>query len=102
MKTKIINLKHFRQNITSLWKESQKHNLRFIVMFHSTPILEVLPFKDTVLQFDEETEFWQEKRKHKKIKKPENNEKNSDPQKPIIIKTLDDEESVEETGFFAM
>lgn len=52
MKTKIIALKQFRQNITKLWKEAQQENIRYIVMFHSRPILEVLPCRDTNLSFD--------------------------------------------------
>ena len=66
MKTKIINLKQFRQNITSLWKQSQKYNIRYIVMFHSTPILEVRPYKDAMLTFDEKNmEFWQQEPKNR-------------------------------------
>lgn len=55
MKTKIIALKQFRQNITKLWKEAQQENIRYIVMFHSRPILEVLPCRDANLSFDAPT-----------------------------------------------
>ena len=44
--TKLIGLKEFRANITSIWKKARKYNIRFIVMNHSTPIMEVSPIMD--------------------------------------------------------
>lgn len=46
MTTKIIGIKEFRNNITSIWKDMKKGGVRFIVMHHSTPILEVNPIKE--------------------------------------------------------
>ncbi len=46
MTTKIIGIKNFRENITSLWKEAKKKNIRYIVMYHSKPVLEVSPLDD--------------------------------------------------------
>lgn len=43
MTTKMIGIKSFRENIAKTWKEAVKKNIRYIVMNHSTPILEVTP-----------------------------------------------------------
>ncbi|MDP4007959.1 MAG: hypothetical protein Q8P68_02090 [Candidatus Peregrinibacteria bacterium] len=52
MKTKLIGIKQFRKDITTLWKDSQKQNIRYIVMYHATPIFEVNPIdqKDITLE----------------------------------------------------
>ncbi|MBI2410969.1 MAG: hypothetical protein HYV32_03725 [Candidatus Kerfeldbacteria bacterium] len=44
--TQLIGLKQFRANISTLWKKSQKKNIRYIVMNHARPILEVRPVQD--------------------------------------------------------
>jgi len=49
MTTQIIGIKEFRQNITSLWKDAQKENKRYIVMNHSKPIFEVKALTDDCL-----------------------------------------------------
>jgi hypothetical protein len=46
MTTKIIGIKEYRQNITSLWKEAREKNIRYIVMYHTKPIFEVNPLQD--------------------------------------------------------
>ncbi|MFA5793251.1 MAG: hypothetical protein WC897_05300 [Candidatus Gracilibacteria bacterium] len=46
MTTKIIGIKEYRQNITSLWKEARKENIRYIVMYHSKPVFEVSPLQE--------------------------------------------------------
>ncbi|KKQ71782.1 MAG: hypothetical protein UT33_C0018G0012 [Candidatus Peregrinibacteria bacterium GW2011_GWC2_39_14] len=43
MTTKAIGIKEFRNNITKLWKESRKKQIRYIVMYHSKPILDIRP-----------------------------------------------------------
>lgn len=43
MTIKTIGIKEFRQNITSIWKTAQKKKIKYIVMYHSQPILEVTP-----------------------------------------------------------
>lgn len=45
MTTKIIGIKEFRKNITKIWKEARAKNIRFIVMYHAEPIMEVNPIK---------------------------------------------------------
>lgn len=50
MTTKIIGIKNFRENITKLWKEAKKKNIRFIVMNHSEPILEVKSISEKELR----------------------------------------------------
>jgi CRISPR/Cas system-associated endonuclease Cas3-HD len=49
----MIGIKKFRQNMTSLWKDAKKKNIRYIVMHHAEPILEVKPIK--------EEDLWSEK-----------------------------------------
>lgn len=56
MLTKVISLKDYRQNITKLWKEAEKENIRYIVLHHSKPIFEVKPCKMDILTFNDETE----------------------------------------------
>lgn len=46
MTTKIVGIKDFRENITSIWREAREKNIRYIVMYHSTPIFEVNPLKE--------------------------------------------------------
>jgi hypothetical protein len=46
MTTKIIGIKEYRQNITTLWKEAREKNIRYIVMYHTKPVFEVSPLRD--------------------------------------------------------
>ncbi len=46
MTTKIIGIKEYRQNITTLWKEAREKNIRYIVMYHAQPVFEVMPLQD--------------------------------------------------------
>jgi len=46
MTTRIIGIKKFRENITKIWKEAKKKKIRYIVMYHSEPILEVNPIDE--------------------------------------------------------
>lgn len=55
MLTKVISLKDYRQNITSLWKEAKKNNVCYVVLHHSKPILEVKPFPEEELIFEGQT-----------------------------------------------
>lgn len=52
MTTKIIGIREFRQNITKLWKEACDQKIRYIVLYHSKPILEVNPLgqEDVILE----------------------------------------------------
>lgn len=43
MSTKLISVKQFREKFTSLWKEASEKNIRFIVLWHSKPVLKVIP-----------------------------------------------------------
>lgn len=52
MTTKIISLKDYRQNIATLWKTSRKDNIRYIVLHHSRPVLDVRPFREKELVFE--------------------------------------------------
>ena len=46
MTTKLIGIKQFRQNVTSLWKEARDKKIKFIVLFHSKPVFEVTPISE--------------------------------------------------------
>jgi hypothetical protein len=46
MTTKIIGIKEYRQNITTLWKAARAKNIRYVVMYHSKPVFEVNPLQD--------------------------------------------------------
>lgn len=52
MTTKAIGIKEFRNNINTLWKTAQKKQIRYIVMYHSTPVLEVKPVDEDELIFE--------------------------------------------------
>lgn len=67
MTTKMIGIKQFRQNFTTLWKEARTKKIRYIVLYHSTPIFEVNPIEgnDVTLEqlaFDVKTARVQAKR----------------------------------------
>ncbi len=47
MTTKAIGIKEFRKNITCLWKDAKKNNIKYIAMYHAKPILEVNPISET-------------------------------------------------------
>lgn len=49
MTTKAIGIKKFRENITSLWKEAREKKIRYIVLYHSKPILEINPINEDEL-----------------------------------------------------
>jgi protoheme ferro-lyase len=49
MTTKVIGIKAFRQNMTKLWKKGRKEKVRFIVMNHSVPVMEVNPIDEDEL-----------------------------------------------------
>lgn len=52
MTTKFIGIKEFRQNISKLYKKAKKKNLRYIVLNHNKPVLDVRPIteKDITLE----------------------------------------------------
>lgn len=52
MKTRIISVKDWRQNLTKLWKEAEGKDIRYIVMSHSKPIYEVKPIFEDKLEID--------------------------------------------------
>lgn len=56
MVTKVVSLKEYRQNITVLWKEAKKNNVRYIVLYHSKPILDVRPYPKDEIVFNEDSE----------------------------------------------
>jgi len=52
MVTKLIGIREFRQNITSLHKKARKNNWRFIVFNRNQPVFRVEPLskKDATLE----------------------------------------------------
>ena len=63
MTTKIIGIKEFRKNITSLWKEARKKNIRYIVMYHSKPVMDARPIKEDQLILEQFTKELKEAEK---------------------------------------
>lgn len=53
MTTKVISLKDYRSQITKLWKEANEKNIKYIVLYHSKPILEVRPYHENELVFED-------------------------------------------------
>lgn len=43
MTVKTIGIKEFRKNITSIWKEARKKKIKYIVLYHAEPVMEVSP-----------------------------------------------------------
>lgn len=66
MTTKVIGIKEFRNNITNVWKDVKKGEVRLIIMHHSTPIFEVTPIKEDRLTLEKFTNEIQEARKQVK------------------------------------
>lgn len=56
MVTKVVSLKNYRQNITALWREAKKNNVRYIVLYHSKPILEVRPYEKEEIIFNDDND----------------------------------------------
>ncbi len=52
MKTRIVSVKDWRQNLTKLWKEAEGKDIRYIVMSHSKPMYEVKPIFEEKLEID--------------------------------------------------
>jgi len=52
MTTKLIGVKEFRQNISSLYKKAKKENLQYVVLNRNQPIFKVSPLseKDTIIE----------------------------------------------------
>lgn len=46
---KLIGLKEFRSNIAEIWKKARRDNIRYVVMYHSKPVLEVSPINNRSL-----------------------------------------------------
>lgn len=43
MTTKVINIKHFRQNMTQIWQDAKNNKVRYVVMYHAKPVFELNP-----------------------------------------------------------
>lgn len=52
MTTKLIGIKEFRQNVTSLYKQAQEKNIQYVVLNRNQPIFKVSPLseKDTIIE----------------------------------------------------
>lgn len=48
MTTKLISLAEYRSNLSSLWKEAQEKNIRYIVMVRSEAVFEVNPIRGNI------------------------------------------------------
>ncbi len=49
MVTKIIGIKKFRENVTSLWHDAAHKNVRYVVMRHNKPLFEANPINEEEL-----------------------------------------------------
>lgn len=56
MKTRIVSVKDWRQNLTKLWKEAEGKDIRYIVMSHSKPMYEVRPLFQDKFEIDDNWE----------------------------------------------
>lgn len=45
MKTELISLQDYRKNISTLRKKANQENIKYIVMVHSNPVLEIIPIR---------------------------------------------------------
>jgi antitoxin (DNA-binding transcriptional repressor) of toxin-antitoxin stability system len=52
MITKLIGVKEFRQNVTSLYKKAKENNINYVVLNRNQPIFKVSPLskKDTIIE----------------------------------------------------
>lgn len=52
MVTKLIGVREFRQNISTLYKKAKKNNWRFVVLNRNKPIFKVEPLseKDSIVE----------------------------------------------------
>lgn len=52
MTTRLIGIKEFRQNVTSLYKQAQAKKIQYVVLNRNKPIFKVSPLseKDTVIE----------------------------------------------------
>jgi hypothetical protein len=52
MTTKLIGIKEFRQNVTSLYKQAQAKNIHYVVLNRNQPIFKVSPLseEDTIIE----------------------------------------------------
>lgn len=49
METQAISLQDYRKNLSKIWKEAQKKDIRYIVMVHGKPVLEVNPIRGNTI-----------------------------------------------------
>ena len=52
MTTKIIGINEYRTKLTKLWKEAREKNVRYIVVVHNKPVLEVRPILWDTIDFE--------------------------------------------------
>jgi len=53
----MVSIRSFRENMTKFLRESQEHNVHFIVMRHAEPVARVTPLKTkrlTMREFEQE------------------------------------------------
>ncbi len=52
MRTEFISLQECRKSMSSLWKKANKENIKYIVMVHSNPVLEITPIRQHEMQVE--------------------------------------------------
>jgi len=58
MTTELISLNEYRKNLSTIWKKSQKQNIKYIVLVHSKPVMEVKPIYNNQIE-DVEPDNWE-------------------------------------------
>lgn len=51
MTTKLIGIKKFRENISQIWKEAQKKEVQYIILYHSKPVFTLNPIREEDMVF---------------------------------------------------
>jgi len=63
MTTELISLNEYRKNLSTIWKKSQEQNIKYVVLVHSKPVMEVKPIYDNIIEDDWDTEYTNENHK---------------------------------------
>lgn len=60
MTTQLISLNEYRKNLSTIWKKSQAENIKYIVLVHSKPVMEVKPIYNNIIE-EVEPDEWEKK-----------------------------------------
>ncbi len=63
MTTQLISLNEYRKNLSTIWKQAQEKNIKYVVLVHSKPVMEVKPIYNNIIEDDWDTEYTDENHK---------------------------------------